>query len=80
LAGGSSPFTRAKKQEKYMNKVIEFYHSVKKEMSKVSWPERKELLDSTTVTVVFSIMLSIFVFLMDRVYSGGLGFFYKLFN
>jgi len=60
-----------------MNKVKEFFQSVKKEMSKVSWPERKELVDSTTVTVVFSIILSIFIFLMDRVYSTALEFLFK---
>jgi preprotein translocase subunit SecE len=60
-----------------MSKVAEFYDGVKKEMSKVSWPERKELIDSTTVTVVFAIILSIFIFLMDRVYSTVLEFFFK---
>jgi preprotein translocase subunit SecE len=60
-----------------MNKVKEFFQSVKKEMSKVSWPERKELIDSTTVTVVFSIILSIFIFMMDRVYSTALEFLFK---
>lgn len=60
-----------------MSKVVEFYDGVKREMSKVSWPDRKELIDSTTVTVVFSIILSVFIFLMDRVYSTALEFLFK---
>lgn len=60
-----------------MSKVAEFYDGVKKEMSKVSWPERKELIDSTTVTVVYSIILSVFVFLVDRVCSTALEFLFK---
>ena len=60
-----------------MSKVVEFYDGVKKEMSKVSWPERKELIDSTTVTVVFSIILSVFIFMIDRAYSVAMEFFLK---
>lgn len=60
-----------------MNKIKEFYDSVKKEMAKVSWPERKELIDNTSVTVVFSILLSVFIFLMDRVYSSVLELLFK---
>ncbi|TNE73767.1 preprotein translocase subunit SecE [bacterium] len=60
-----------------MNKIKEFIDGVKKEMAKVSWPTRKELIDNTTVTVVYSILLSVFIFAMDRVYSTALEFLFK---
>lgn len=52
-----------------MNKLREFVDSVRKEMAKVSWPERQELIDQTIVVVVFSIILSLFIFGVDRVYT-----------
>jgi preprotein translocase subunit SecE len=38
-------------------------------MAKVSWPQRQELIDQTIVVVVFSIILSLFIFGVDRVYT-----------
>lgn len=61
-----------------MSKVGNFIDGVKKEMNKVSWPSADELRDNTTVTVVFSIILSVFIFLIDQVYSTVLEFIYKL--
>ena len=52
-----------------MNKITEYFQSVKKEMSKVSWPTQQELVDSTVIVVVFSIIISLFIFGVDRVYS-----------
>jgi preprotein translocase subunit SecE len=52
-----------------MSKITEYFQSVKKEMSKVSWPTQQELIDSTVIVVVFSIIVSLFIFGVDRVYS-----------
>lgn len=52
-----------------MNKLREFIESVRKEMAKVSWPAREELIDMTVVVVVFSIILSLFIFGIDQVYT-----------
>ncbi len=41
-------------------------------MSKVSWPTQQELIDSTVIVVVFSIIVSLFIFGVDRVYSTAL--------
>jgi len=59
-----------------MEKVQHFVQDVKNEMNKVSWPSQKELMDNTTVVIVFSIILSIFIFLVDRVYSTVLEYIY----
>jgi preprotein translocase subunit SecE len=52
-----------------MNKIKEFIESVRKEMKKVSWPTQQELIDNTIVIVVFTIILSLFIFGVDQVYS-----------
>ncbi|MGM0547323.1 MAG: preprotein translocase subunit SecE [Bacteroidota bacterium] len=52
-----------------MNKIIEYLEDVRKEMKKVSWPDQDELVDYTIVVVVFTIILSAFIFGIDQVYS-----------
>lgn len=59
-----------------MEKIKKFITDVQKEMNKVSWPSQKELMDNTTVVVVFSIVLSLFIFLVDRLYSTILEYIY----
>jgi len=46
-------------------------------MKKVTWPSQKELVDNTVVVVIFSIILAIFIFGVDQVYSTVLEFLYK---
>jgi len=60
-----------------MNKIKEFIEGVRKEMRKVSWPSQKELKDNTVVVIVFSIILSIFIFGIDHIYSTVLEAIYK---
>ncbi|WP_445665537.1 preprotein translocase subunit SecE [Fodinibius sp. AD559] len=52
-----------------MNKIKEYLEDVRKEMKKVSWPDQDELVDYTIVVVVFTIILSAFIFAVDQVYS-----------
>ncbi len=52
-----------------MEKLTNFFDSVIKEFKKVSWPTQKELIDNTIITVVFSIILSAFIFGVDQLYS-----------
>ena len=52
-----------------MNSIKEYIKDVRKEMRKVSWPDQDELVDYTIVVVVFTILLSAFIFAVDQVYS-----------
>lgn len=52
-----------------MNRIKEFFEGVKKEMGKVSWPTQRELVDNTTVVLIFSVIISLFIFGVDQVYS-----------
>ncbi|MBO6537373.1 MAG: preprotein translocase subunit SecE [Balneolaceae bacterium] len=52
-----------------MEKLTNFFESVIAEFKKVSWPTQQELIDNTIIVVVFSIILSAFIFGIDQVYS-----------
>jgi len=57
------------KQNTTMERFRAFFEGVNREMKKVTWPTQKELIDNTIVVVVFSIILSLFIFGVDQVYS-----------
>jgi len=50
-----------------MNKIKIFFADVKFEMKKVSWPTWIELKGSTFVVISFSIIVSVFLFFVDRI-------------
>ena len=59
-----------------INKSKEFVEDVRTEMKKVSWPERHELLNSTYVVIVISIIFTILIFAADWIVSTVLNFIY----
>jgi|TARA_B110000003_G_scaffold266108_1_gene292682 preprotein translocase subunit SecE len=52
-----------------MNRIKNFFSEVSIEMKKVSWPKWDELKGSTWVVVTFSIIISAFLFFIDRILS-----------
>ena len=46
-----------------------YISEVRKEMRKVNWPKRKELIDNTVLTLVFAVVLSLFIFGSDQIIS-----------
>ena len=52
-----------------MNKIVSYIQEVIKEMQKVSWPKRRELVDNTIVTVLASLFIAIVIALGDKVIS-----------
>ena len=60
-----------------MKKIKEFLDGVRKEMKKVTWPEQQELIDNTIIVVVFTIIVSAFIFGVDQVYSSILEVIYR---
>ncbi|MEQ9105385.1 MAG: preprotein translocase subunit SecE [Rhodothermales bacterium] len=52
-----------------MNKVTEYLQEVAKEMRKVTWPSQQELTSNTIVTIVATLVMSLFIFGTDRVIS-----------
>ena len=52
-----------------MNKISDYLQEVAKEMKKVSWPDRQELISNTVVTIIATVVISLFIFVTDRVIS-----------
>ena len=47
------------------NSISDYFEGVKKEMNKVSWLSKHEILGSTFVVGVFSIIVALFLFVVD---------------
>ena len=60
-----------------IDRVREFAGEVRVESSKVSWPTRQELRDSTVVVIVTVIILTIFVYIADMILRLGVGLLFR---
>jgi preprotein translocase subunit SecE len=56
-----------------IKRLIDYVKSVYIEMRKVTWPTRNELVSSTVVVIALSVIVAVIIFIMDRVFSLGLG-------
>jgi preprotein translocase subunit SecE len=56
---------RAGEKKSLVRRAIQFFHDVRVEMKKVSWPTRDQMMAFTVVTLVTSIALTGFVFALD---------------
>ncbi len=52
-----------------LKKIIKFFKEMNLEIKKITWPKRKDLWESTWVVVIFSIILTIFVWVIDLIFS-----------
>ena len=59
-----------------IKKIQLFIEDVKVEMAKVSWPTRDELIKSTMIVVVVTILFTLFIFGSDIVISNVVKLFY----
>jgi len=57
-----------------------FTQEVVDEIKKVTWPDWPQLKNSTAVVIVFVVIVSIIIFLMDAVVRFVLGFIMNLFS
>ena len=48
-----------------IKKVMQFGYDVKFEMNKVSWPDWSDLKGSTYVVLILSLILTVFLFIID---------------
>jgi preprotein translocase subunit SecE len=62
-----------------MEKIIKFFKDVKQELGYVSWPTRGDLKEGTTVVIVMSAIVAIFLAVVDTIFSFGINkFLFKL--
>lgn len=55
-------------------RAVVFLQEVRSELTKVSWPTRNELITSTAVVIVLSIIVSFFIGVIDVAISYALSF------
>jgi preprotein translocase subunit SecE len=60
-----------------MSKITQYVNEVQQELSKVSWPERDELIETTIVVLIICAICSVFVFGLDVIISKILGLVFK---
>lgn len=48
-----------------MKKIKDFFVSVKKEISKVKWPTKKDMIKYSVITVIFIVFFALFFVLLD---------------
>jgi preprotein translocase subunit SecE len=50
---------------------VEFYQQVRQEVSRVTWPTRKETLVTTAMVFVMVFIAAVFFFVVDQGFSAG---------
>ena len=53
--------------KRFFQAIIDFFKDVKSELSKVTFPSKNETIGSTTVVIVFTLIVSIFLAVVDAV-------------
>ncbi|CAM3238411.1 preprotein translocase subunit SecE [Rhodothermus bifroesti] len=61
-----------------MAKIRAYLQEVGREMQKVNWPTRQELVNNTVLTLIASVLVALFIFLADRLIATVLEFIYSL--
>ena len=60
-----------------IERVREFAKDVRVEITRVSWPTREELRDSTIVVIATVVLVAAFVGVVDRVLNLGVGLLFR---
>jgi preprotein translocase subunit SecE len=65
------------KRVSLVGRAKDFIKDVRVEATKVSWPTRIELRDSTWVVIVTVFLVSVFLFIVDRILQSSLGLLFR---
>lgn len=49
------------------SKIVTFFKEVKKEVSKVKWPSKKEMVKYSVATIVFILFFGVFFYVIDLI-------------
>lgn len=52
--------------------MFKYFQEAREELTKVSWPTRDQVLEGTQAVLVFAVMLTLFVFLLDNLFGLGI--------
>ena len=56
-----------------LGKVTQFFREVRVELGKVTWPSRQELIGSTVIVIILSVIMSIYIGVLDFLLSSLFG-------
>jgi preprotein translocase subunit SecE len=56
-----------------VGKIFKFLKEVKVELFKVTWPNRQELIGSTVIVIVLSLIVAVYLGFLDFILSGLFG-------
>jgi preprotein translocase subunit SecE len=59
------------------SKATNYLQDVSKEMKKVHWPSRTELINNSVLTLIAALILAAFIYVADQGISGALEFLYR---
>jgi preprotein translocase subunit SecE len=61
----------------WLVRTREFFKEVQVESTKVSWPARNEIRDSTVVVIVTILIVSLFIGIVDRILTMGVALLFR---
>jgi len=56
-----------------LGRITKFLKEVKVELFKVTWPNRQELIGSTIIVIVLSLLMAVYIGFLDFILSGLFG-------
>jgi preprotein translocase subunit SecE len=60
------------KPKQWMSSTKDFWRDTSSEMKKVTWPARQEVISTTVVVVVTTIVFAVFLWACDQVFGSGI--------
>ena len=63
-----------------IGKVTKYFSDVRRETKKVIWPPRSELQESAIIVIVLSLIMAVFVFIVDQILMMILKWFFLVFG
>ncbi|HYM21171.1 MAG TPA: preprotein translocase subunit SecE [Candidatus Kapabacteria bacterium] len=69
ITTSTAPGQLAPEKKGLVGKISGFVTEVQREMKKVTWPTREQLQDATIVTLSLTLLMSAFIFGVDKIFE-----------
>ena len=66
------PANKEKKEGNIFSRTIAYFKGAKDELKKVSWPTKKETIKGTWTVIIFTLVVSVFLGILDYFFNLGL--------
>ena len=50
--------------------IAQAVRQVKQEVSKITWPTRKETMQGSVIVILMSVLIALFLFFVDMIFAG----------